>query len=274
MEQTADRVAQEDDRGQEAIRHLAEIAKSAAAQREHEAKMLSVTTGAVTAVRQLLEADARRARLFGWVVAGVGAAATLATIGIAAWIAHSGRDAERNYQSRLLGETSERHALEVGITAEKARADALDTELRRDRDSLTSVRSELSETRDGLDVARAELTVLAIDRARLAEREKLMSGSVTRGEPQKVREMLEVVLAELSVIRDRLWIATAAVDVQPNQAQPDRRRTIQLGTATEVVTMRSTSANTPPLMPPVGVLDCDIGTHACYVSPSGICTRR
>jgi hypothetical protein len=270
MERTADRSTEEHDRSQEAIGHLAEIAKSAAAQKEHDAKMLNLTAASVTTVRQLLEADAKRARVLGWIAASVGAAATVTAIAIAVWVAHSAREIERGYQDRLLGEASERIAREADVKMQKARADSLHTELLRDRDSLRTMRSELSETHHRLESATTELAAAKADHKYFAEREQLTRRFTTREEHQQVREQVHTLKRDLSDIRGRLPVATHDIaDAKENQRHGSEGRT-----APKAIASVDTFLDPPHSVPLDGFPDCDPGTHECYANASGMCTRH
>ena len=180
MHQAAPQPKAKDDRTLDAIDRLAEIATSVNLEREHDAKMLSVTSGAVTAVRQVLEADAKRARRFGWTTGGAGTAIALAVVVFSVLAAREARQTERDYQTRLLDESSKRIALESEIALHKTAADAFRSERKQDRASLEKMQTELSESRRQLKGTMAELGSLQRDRQNVAEAEQLIGKFATR----------------------------------------------------------------------------------------------
>ena len=163
MHQATHQPKAKDEPALEAIDQLAEISRSASLEREHNANMLSITASALTAGRQVLEADAKRARRFGWMMGGAGTTIAFAVIVFAGLAAREARQTERNYQRRLLDESSKRIALESEIAWHKTATDALQSERKQDRDSLEKMRTKLSETRRQLKGTMADLGSLQRD---------------------------------------------------------------------------------------------------------------
>lgn len=269
MHQSRTRLSEEEDRTRDAIGHLAEIARSAAVQKEHDAKMLTITEGSVTAVRQLLEAEARRSRLFGRVALGAGTAVALAAVSIAFFTAHSSRNSERNYQRRLLEESSKRLSLESDIATQKVLAETLREEQRRDRDALQNVQGQLSKAQDQLDAAQAELTTVKRGRDDDAEEVRLAGKFATRQEQQQQRDLLHIMLWELLDVRERF---ASALATETGRHEQDELTAETSPVASKPVVLSVASATTPSLPPSAGLSNCDADTHECFLTSSGMCS--
>jgi hypothetical protein len=268
MHQAATQPQAKDDRTLDAIDRLAEIAKSVNLEREHDAKMLTVANSAVTAVRQVLEADAIRARRLGWMMGGAGTAIALVVIGLSLWAAREARQTEREYQSRLLEESSKRIALENEIALHKTTADVLRSARQQDRDSLAKTRSELSESRRQLKGTMAELGSLQSNRQNVVEVERLISKFATRTEHEELRGFLHIVVGQLLAERNQL--NTAAGD--PPGAQAAKSHIAHDAPAVlKVMTLTDAEVNVHDSPPPFDSLSCDEATHECYLTPSRAC---
>lgn len=173
MPQTSTRFSEADKRMQDAICQLSEIATAAAAQKEHEAKMLSVTAGSVGAVREVLQAEAKRARLFGWCAGVAGTMATAAAVGLAVFIANGARDAEDKYKRRLIEQQGRYESLVADADAQRTLSHTLRDELQQNRQVLPTVLTEMAASREELAKATSELTAARSSQKLLTEMMRL-----------------------------------------------------------------------------------------------------
>ena len=261
-----------EDRPQVAIDHVAKIAKSESAPVDLHARMLTMTDGTVKVVRQILEADVRRARAFGWVVCSVGTALTIGAAGVAVFTAHASRATEERYQRRLVEEGNRRLSLEGDLALQKALTEASREREERDRDARKAIQTRLSETLGLLEMAQDELAHTHRNASRIADEERLTRKFVTRAEHQQTREVLYSMLRNLSAVLDRSKFATTGNAHSGLGRTPCDEPTLAARDAAEppvasvtLVALRHSAI--PSILP-----DCDTKTHECYANSSGICT--
>lgn len=157
MGKTLRHFAETEDHAQEALRHLADIARSAAAEKEHEARMTTLTAGTLTTVRRVLEADARRARRTAWIAVLVGATLSGAAVTVAGVALYQGRE-RSDHLLRLLNEQrGTSGVLEARFEAQTAVAEVLREERDRDQVLLERFYEDLRDLRDRLILHVSEL---------------------------------------------------------------------------------------------------------------------
>lgn len=268
-DQASHDVREAEEATQAASSHAAQVARSSASQQEHDARMMNVAAGSVAAVRQVLEAEVRRARIFGWTAVGVAITAALASISIAVLTDRASQAAERRSQHRLLEEKIKRISLEGELAAQEGIGEALRLGQQRDYESLQATQARLSQTLGLLGDAQAELGAALRNGGHTDERSRLADTFVTREEHQHVWELLHVVLDGLVARPDPPKSAPGyLVDVEEPDATPragpiparkSRRPTFALLSVKQVT--------------PISVLgDGGADTHDWYMNGSGDCT--
>lgn len=160
MGKTLRHFAETEDHAEGALRHLADIARAAAAEKEHEARMTALTAGTLTTVRRVLEADARRARRTAWIAVLVGAMLSGAAVTVAGVALYQGRE-RSDHLLRLLNEQrGTAGVLEARFEAQTAVASVLREERDRDQVLLERFYEDLRDLRDRLITHVSELAAI------------------------------------------------------------------------------------------------------------------
>ncbi len=160
MGKTLRHFTETEDHAQGALRHLADIARSAAAEKEHEARMTALTAGTLTTVRRVLEADARRARRTAWIAVLAGVTLSGSAITVAGVALYQGRE-RSDHLLRLLNEQrGASGVLEARFEAQTAVAGVLREERDRDQVLLERFYEDLRDLRDRLIFHVSELAAI------------------------------------------------------------------------------------------------------------------
>jgi hypothetical protein len=255
-----------------AIDDVAEIAESAVVQKEHDARMMSAAAGSVTAVRQVLEAEVRRARVFAWAALGAGLAVAAASTGMAVLVDRESRASERGYQDRLLKESAKRISLEGALAGQESLNEALQLEQQRGYESLQDAQARLSQALGLLGEAQAGFMAASRDSARRAEGSRPAESFVTWEEHQQVWELLHVAVDGL--------VARLDPPGSPPPAPPDSFIAEEIAAASGGTLFPFGASRSPAValltlreVPSLTVPgDCDAATHDCYVNYTGSCT--
>ncbi len=133
MSETITQFSEADERMRAALRQLTDIATAAAAEKQHEAKMVSATAASLTVVRQVLEADAKRARFFAWSCACFGSTvAAIATL-VAIYSSQFANPAPVIRDARPVESENPKGHLILEAAANKALVESLRDEREKDR---------------------------------------------------------------------------------------------------------------------------------------------
>ena len=271
MHQATHQRETKDDRTLDAIEQLAEMVKSALLEREHDTKMSSLAVSSAATVREVLEADAKRARRFGYIIGGAGTAVAFTVIILAVLATGEAKQTEKDYQQRLTEESSKRLTLESKIAAHEAAARALRSERERDRDSLAMVRAKLSETRRELEGAVAELGIVQGVRQNVVEFDRLTGAFVTREEHEQLRDFFYLMAGQL---RNRCDQTSSATVSAPDSGATESYTGHDIPAVRKVMLLTEAAVDEHDPQLPFGSLSCDEATHECYLTPSGVCSRK
>lgn len=135
---------------QDVVRQLAAVTQASASEKKHDARMATIATNAAATIREVLERNARRARLYSWVAGGVSVAIALVAMIVVLSMDRSARDMKQSYDRALARATTESSVLQAQLVSSQQQWKVMRKSRIEDRSMLSSTLEKLANAYDSL----------------------------------------------------------------------------------------------------------------------------